>query len=800
MVDGLQPWRFPVDEQARLSRVKQQSQLVWRRRKSPRPLLVLALFYDAANEDTGYWANNPSSRKWYHRGYVLVMWWHSERRRVIVFSMFVTKPNSHVYMCQGAIMPPDLAAQMRASMTVAPGPCSDVFQSRDERQQRLVLKRNRLIQELSPKRLDGTTLRLRTPEGLYIAHRPATQEGSSREVVLRRPRSSPQGGRRTQQPRPSTVAGLTTNSLPGAVTPTRLILAAAQAVRARSALAQDPGKPTQEPTSEPTIAAMHTSEVVAGEATTSSTTALQNYRPASPQVKVTCSQPPLRIRPHSAHGEGGLSAYFRALTSRSTRRLPGAQWGYTISPATEKDPKFFVGKEAKPKSESLNVESTEQQPNTPERNNEIAGVEKQELQKFEPQKTEIQKKDIQTIGFQKTNIFKSESQKTGVHEMGSETAEVPPHVVQNVEVVEEWETPAAPVKPPLPAPVPPLVVGNGHILDRVNAAERTFRSTGVTRGACMEPEKRTSSRPASRPSTPGTARCSPPRGQIITNTCKPGTPPPNTPTSKFDFHEALLARPSRAVEYFPPPPSPRSVDAGSSTTTAIPQNSLPTQCVATITVHKDSTFVLGDSVCRPGPMVHQNGRPSWPSAVDIQELGVGGFRYKPKSGGEWELGADWSSNDGVEKAKSSPRGAIIVPSHTMLDCPLCNLYSEDGHEEHVEGLVHSPIPSRGTPKPSSPTSTLAAGYKHRGSSTRGSKSERMLNKRQSIIVALSRPAPVATVKSGSATSRSSEAIQVPVVQAVQNGIRKNVFKYTYIKTPGGAGKAQVRTTELVQES
>ena len=81
----------------------------------------------------------------------------------------------------------------------------------------------------------------------------------------------------------------------------------------------------------------------------------------------------------------------------------------------------------------------------------------------------------------------------------------------------------------------------------------------------------------------------------------------------------------------------------------------------------------------------QSGRPTWPSLIDIQRLRSGGFRYRPST----------VKTKGASTAASRPQsgikitdldktgstivrtGTIIVPSHTTVDCPLCNLYASE---------------------------------------------------------------------------------------------------------------------------
>lgn len=72
--------------------------------------------------------------------------------------------------------------------------------------------------------------------------------------------------------------------------------------------------------------------------------------------------------------------------------------------------------------------------------------------------------------------------------------------------------------------------------------------------------------------------------------------------------------------------------------------------------------------------------PLWPSVMDIMRLNIGGFKYHSTAGTD---NSESKTNDIRRKeqtTKSSRKGsagAIIVPSHTMDDCPLCGVYYSD---------------------------------------------------------------------------------------------------------------------------
>ena len=92
-------------------------------------------------------------------------------------------------------------------------------------------------------------------------------------------------------------------------------------------------------------------------------------------------------------------------------------------------------------------------------------------------------------------------------------------------------------------------------------------------------------------------------------------------------------------------------------------------------------------------------RPTWPSLIDIQRLKSGGFKYrlsaancnearemnKKQEGGE----NDVSCVPAVEKKTSGLKrmGIIIVPSHTTVDCPLCNLYAGEPTDRHDKSIT-----------------------------------------------------------------------------------------------------------------
>ena len=76
-------------------------------------------------------------------------------------------------------------------------------------------------------------------------------------------------------------------------------------------------------------------------------------------------------------------------------------------------------------------------------------------------------------------------------------------------------------------------------------------------------------------------------------------------------------------------------------------------------------------------------RAVWPSLIDVQRLKIGGFRYKNKKGGGTRAEArtpasqeEYIQEQSIEAKKKAilNLGTIIVPSHTCVDCPLCNLY------------------------------------------------------------------------------------------------------------------------------
>ena len=82
-----------------------------------------------------------------------------------------------------------------------------------------------------------------------------------------------------------------------------------------------------------------------------------------------------------------------------------------------------------------------------------------------------------------------------------------------------------------------------------------------------------------------------------------------------------------------------------------------------------------------------------PPVLDIVQLKIGGYSYKQSyqaKNSNWTLKSDKASSDENSKNSKSPSksesvGAIIVPSHTTLDCPLCEVYYDE--ENTNNGVV-----------------------------------------------------------------------------------------------------------------
>ena len=70
-------------------------------------------------------------------------------------------------------------------------------------------------------------------------------------------------------------------------------------------------------------------------------------------------------------------------------------------------------------------------------------------------------------------------------------------------------------------------------------------------------------------------------------------------------------------------------------------------------------------------MTTQTERPVWPSLIDVQRMAIGGFRYKKR---DEALASETGGTSKNQRAAILSLGTIIVPSHTSLECPLCNLY------------------------------------------------------------------------------------------------------------------------------
>ena len=102
-----------------------------------------------------------------------------------------------------------------------------------------------------------------------------------------------------------------------------------------------------------------------------------------------------------------------------------------------------------------------------------------------------------------------------------------------------------------------------------------------------------------------------------------------------------------------------------------------------------------------GQIRAHSARPTWPSLIDIQRLKTGGFRYRPSTAKSKEVREmtdtkneqpEVGENDvsgAVEKNASRFRrmGTIIVPSHTTVDCPLCNLYAIEPSDPHDKSIT-----------------------------------------------------------------------------------------------------------------
>ena len=90
----------------------------------------------------------------------------------------------------------------------------------------------------------------------------------------------------------------------------------------------------------------------------------------------------------------------------------------------------------------------------------------------------------------------------------------------------------------------------------------------------------------------------------------------------------------------------------------------------------------------------------WPPMLDIVQLKVGGYSYKKQSSkcinnrkGKNSEGQD--CNDSKPQSRREGVAVIIVPSHTTLDCPLCEVYydenigvEDENHFHHSEYSMH----------------------------------------------------------------------------------------------------------------
>ncbi len=170
-----------------------------------------------------------------------------------------------------------------------------------------------------------------------------------------------------------------------------------------------------------------------------------------------------------------------------------------------------------------------------------------------------------------------------------------------------------------------------------------------------------------------------------------------------------------------PEPAPRSRPVTPSVMHSRPKSSGCNRCSPVKAMSRPSTPIIMDSRPQSSSTTESSkssvsDRPSWPSMVDVQKLKSGGFKYS--NSGNVQSNSDEiddAADNQIEEEKRVTKiipGTIIVPSHTAVDCPLCNLYfhSDDfcdgymtenhGHHHHCESTIPpAPPPSPRLPSP-----------------------------------------------------------------------------------------------------
>ena len=210
-----------------------------------------------------------------------------------------------------------------------------------------------------------------------------------------------------------------------------------------------------------------------------------------------------------------------------------------------------------------------------------------------------------------------------------------------------------------------------------------------------------------------------------------------------------------------------------------------------------------------GQIRTRSARPTWPSLIDIQRLKSGGFRYrasaaKSKEAREMTDDKKQQPEDGendvsrVVKKKASGlkrMGTIIVPSHTTVDCPLCNLYAReptDPHDKSVTVYQHPNQPKvTGFGKQNNLlTKTTTVSRKTVSSSnTKSRLTATIINKTTSkpIAIVKCRPSktfekkrPVSGNEGRGGRNRPKNNAQIPIVAVYD---QEQPYKFSYVKAP-----------------
>ena len=210
-----------------------------------------------------------------------------------------------------------------------------------------------------------------------------------------------------------------------------------------------------------------------------------------------------------------------------------------------------------------------------------------------------------------------------------------------------------------------------------------------------------------------------------------------------------------------------------------------------------------------GQIRAHSARPTWPSLIDFQRLKTGGFRYRPSTAKSKEAREmidnrnqqpEVGENDAsvaVEKNSLGFRrmGTIIVPSHTTVDCPLCNLYARepsDPHDKSITVYQHS-NQSKGTGfgnQNNVPTKTMTVSRKSVSSSnTKSRLTATVINKTTSKPITIIKCRPSKTLEKKRPASGHESKVgrirpkinaQIPIA-AISD--QEQPCKFSYVKAP-----------------